>query len=52
MSYADQSSSLIGTGGQRQHARHCRCWQVCSVIRARNDDTATGVELNGDECLS
>ena len=51
MSHAGQSSSLIGTGGRRARAGDCPCWQVWSVVRARNDHDMRGIGLNGSEGL-
>lgn len=51
MSHAGQSSSLIGTDGRRAHAGHCPCWQVWSVVRARNDYNKRGHGLSGYEGL-
>ena len=51
MSHAGQSSSLIGTDGRRVHAGDCPCWQVWSVVRARNDYDMRGNGLSGYEGL-
>ena len=51
MSHAGQSSSLIGTDGRRVRAGGCPCWQVWSVVRARNDYDMRGMGLSGYEGL-
>ena len=51
MSHAGQSSSLIGTDGRRARAGDCPCWQVWSVVRARNDYDMRGIGLSGYEGL-
>ena len=51
MSHAGQSSSLIGTDGRRVRAGDCPCWQVWSVVRARNDYDMRGMGLSGYEGL-